>query len=58
MKRYALPGTLPTESIHDVLFAVQKRMGLIDKENAYQKFLMDFREGKLGKVFLDDTTKL
>ena len=57
-KRYDLPGTLPTDSIHDLLFAVQKRMGLQDKETAYQRFLMDFREGKLGKVFLDNTTKL
>ena len=55
VKRYNLPGNLPTDEIHDLLFAVQKRMGLTDKASAYEKFLMDFREGRLGKVFLDQS---
>ena len=28
VKRYDLPGALPTDQIHDVLFSLQKRMGL------------------------------
>ena len=28
-------------------------MGLKEKAEAYSRFLTDFREGKLGKVFLD-----
>ena len=53
VKRYELADSLPTDSIHDLLFAIQKRMGLQEKASAYEKFLHDFREGRLGKVFLD-----
>ena len=53
VKRYNLPNALPTDSIHDLLYAIQQRMGLQEKTTAYERFLTDFREGRLGKVFLD-----
>ena len=54
VKRYNLPNNLPSDDIHVLLHSVQTRMGLRDRAATYANFLDDFRQGKLGKVYLDD----
>ena len=54
VNRYNLPGKRPTNSIHDLLVAVENRLGLTNNRvGAVEKFLSDFREGRLGKLTLD-----
>lgn len=53
VKRYDLPNKLPSDSIAEVLGACQTRMGLRDKQAAYDNFLADFRSGKLGQIVMD-----
>ena len=53
VNRYALPALQPVDNVHDLLVAVQNRMGLNNRANATSRFLADFREGKLGRITLD-----
>ena len=50
-KRYNLKE--PTNEISDLMVAVQSRLGLQCREAAYSNFLVDFRDGTLGKIVLD-----
>ena len=52
--KYQLPDQLPTEEVHKLMVAVQARLGLQSREDAHSNFLSDFREGRLGKVLLDN----
>lgn len=49
-----MPDKQPTDSVQDLLIAIMRRFGLQSREAAQSNFLSEFREGKLGKVLLDD----
>ena len=56
--RYDLPMRRPTNSIHDFMGSLMKRMNVVDKNIACDVFLRDFREGILGKITLDSIDQL
>lgn len=57
VNRYELPGRRPNDNIHDVLNSVMERFKMNDRSTAVDAFLRDFREGKLGRITLDDLDK-
>lgn len=42
------------DNVHDLLNAVETRLGLNNRTAACENFLADFRDGKLGKITLDE----
>jgi len=54
VNRYALSNRKPIDSIHDVLNCVMERFKIQERSNAVDAFLRDFRDGKLGRITLDE----
>ena len=54
VNRYSLPLRKPTNSIHDLGNSIMERFKMTDRATAYEAFLRDFRDGKLGNITLDD----
>ena len=44
----------PTNSIHDLGNSIMERFKMTERATAYDAFLRDFRDGKLGNITLDD----
>ena len=54
VNRYSLPMRKPTNSIHDLSNSIMERFKLTERVTAYDAFLRDFRDGKLGNITLDE----
>ena len=55
VNRYNLPMRKPTNSIHDLGNCIMERFKMTERATAYDAFLRDFRDGKLGNITFDDS---
>jgi ribosome biogenesis GTPase A len=58
VNRYSLPMRRPVDDIHELSNAIMDRFKLTERASAYDAFLRDFREGKLGNVTFDELPPL
>ncbi len=58
VNRYSLPMRRPTDSVHDLGNAIMERFKLVERSAAYQAFLRDFRDGKIGSITFDELPKI
>jgi len=54
VNRYGLHMRRPTDSIHDLGNAIMERFKMTERATAYDAFLRDFRDGRLGSITLDE----